>query len=177
MKIIRPDQVPHFESFQKFSQWYCRGGPYILYPEDKFKTILIAPDSTQTIMFRWGTYQVELYVINFWIPRHHHPLCETFEWMTVPGQKTQPVLLPDFRISEAGVPHGGTKDPLNPGDGYLLLVLQNWNQGVLPFDHISLSNYVGPPLSVQHMELMKSRYPQWIDPENNWIDTTKCKQS
>lgn len=165
MKSIRSTEIPNHTNFQDFCNWYLDGGPYFMV-NGILKTIQIAPDSTETIIFKHKCYQVELYLIAFNIPRHIHPKVSTKQYVLAPGGLTN-----NQSITPPGGAHGGGGSQIYPTTPYYIYVLQHWPTPRT--DHISLYDYIGRPLSQNHVALMRTHNPLHINNSGNWIDTTQ----
>lgn len=173
MRKIKPEEVPHFNNFQEFCVWYTSTGPWVLYPNDFCSTINIDSYSTETIIFRHLSYQVEMYVMkDVSIKRHSHRLCTTFEWMVNAYSSNPPQESIASNIKPRGNFHGGTNSNLNTLSSYIMFVLQDWSPA-LPQGHISLIDYLGAPLGTNHEQLLAKYNPSSLKLVDGslWVDT------
>ena len=195
MKHIKPEQIPDFTDFAEFCWWYISQGMFFKPVGNIFDSIQISEKTSETIVFRHGRFQVEMYVIqespDFFVELHYHPNVKTYEYMLVPGLNPEaapmntplrkPKSVEEVRTQIFGeeFPHGGNKSLLNL-PGFILFVFQQWDEGV-EVGHISTHNYKGWVLSDQHLGLVQKISPNvYFEKRPNpngktdvYIDTTK----
>ena len=195
MKHIKPEQIPDFTDFADFCWWYINEGMFFKAVGNRFNCIQISEKTTETIIFRHGRFQVEMYIVqespDFFVELHSHPNVQTYEYMLIPGLDPErapintPLYFPksveDVRrqIFDIEFPHGGNKSLMNM-PGLILFVFQQWDEGV-EMGHISTHNYKGWVLSKQHLGQVQKIFPnvyfeKRLSPNGKtdvYIDTTK----
>lgn len=172
MKYINPLAVPDPKTFADFCKYWLTSGPYYS-TNSPLKHIMIGPTSTETIVFSHPPYQVELYILdNIWIPPHYHPHCDTVEVRLNEHNHNKFHNFDPSCVLTRNSTHGGKTSILNQSS-HMLFVLQHWHD-INKMDHITLTSYVGPPLSSIHTETVRARYPGNVTVKDNkpWIDCT-----
>jgi len=158
MKLIQPENIPHFKDILDFNLWYIGNGGFTWFPMP-FETYDI-DHVTATPIFRHGRFQVELYVIDKgqYVPRHAHPGVNSLEH----GGGFIPLdLITKDSILWQGMYHGHPSRPIAENcKGSILFSTQHW-LGDIPVTTIS-ARWKGEAFSAKHMELVKKLTPNVV---------------
>jgi hypothetical protein len=182
-KEVDTSKIPDFNSFTDFIDWYTFSDSfYLKWPKDKFLNLDFNGVS-ETIIFRHGRFQVELYVVTrgFRVPKHSHPGVDTFELVfqpITPGKFwDRPKTKEDIPglIKPANTPHGGPDDNLgslsNHG-GYFFVILEHWVDDSIPMNFITMQ-YEGWSMNEKHEEFISMLKPDAKIIEKPFADTTR----
>ena len=182
---LEGQSLPKWETVVEFAKWWIREGSPILPPDN---IVNCSDDATSMALFRYGQFQVELYMIHPLphLPKHEHPGVEVIKMRLDNYQEVGEGLrvLGDRKMSAppllAGEAHGlgknfkeerDAKGP-NTGGGFGLLAFQKWDEG-LTVTTVA-SRWKGTTVGPMQRAMIKGLNPDAVI-EGRYADTTGCK--
>lgn len=173
---FRDLKVPQWAGVQEFAEWWLANGSPLMPPDN---VVHLSDDATSIALFRYGQYQVELYLIHPGpnLPVHEHPDVEVIKMRTnsyVPmpngtfRNKTGHTGSPPLKQGES---HGVGRNFKEVEDhtGFGLLAFQKWKDGLTPTT--VAARWKGPTVGPKQEQLIRKLTPGAIV-RDGYADTT-----
>lgn len=168
-------EIPQFDSLGEFVYWYLKDGIKITNVHSP--EVFLSDDATSISLFRSGRFQAELYLLHqdAVIPEHSHPGVKHIERGFSGDNMFINQTASDFDAMAAGdeVVHGADLRERAERNGYMILSLQEWSEG-LEVSTIS-SRWKGRTAGPKHEAIIKRFNPDCVL-YTGYADVTKKQE-
>jgi hypothetical protein len=169
-------EIPEWQSVREFAKWWADSGCPLAPPSE---TVNLSDDATSFALFRYGQFQVELYLIHPSpnLPRHEHPDVEVIKMRLDTFLAHEGSVIKTSRQEASttlyqGESHGAGqnfKEKSGLDTGFGLLAFQKWKDGLTPTT--VAARWKGETVGPKQEDLIRKLTPKALV-RDGYADTT-----